>query len=115
MSVVVYVSAQIKHQYTLMDEQGPAHKKTFFVQLTLGGEEYRASGPSIKKAQHSAAAIALTQTELIKPPARQVRATAMPVRTVERADLAEANSKCYSSAYRCVLCYSLSSCNATIL
>lgn len=39
---------QIQHQYTLTDEQGPAHKKTFYVKLKLGDEEYAASGQSIK-------------------------------------------------------------------
>ena len=32
------------------------------------GEEYAASGPSIKKAQHAAAAIALERTQLRHPP-----------------------------------------------
>ena len=59
---------QIQHQYTLTDEQGPAHKKTFFVKLKLGDEEYAASGPSIKKAQHAAAKEALAQTAFKHPP-----------------------------------------------
>lgn len=60
---------RVTHQYTLVDEQGPAHKKTFFVKLQIGDkEEYSASGPSIKKAQHSAAAIALEKTEFKHPP-----------------------------------------------
>lgn len=60
---------QVTHQYTLVDEQGPAHKKTFFVKLQIGDkEEYSASGPSIKKAQHAAAAIALEKTEFKHPP-----------------------------------------------
>lgn len=60
---------KIQHQYTLIDEQGPAHKKTFYVKLKLGQEEeYSASGPSIKKAQHAAAEIALKETKLKKPP-----------------------------------------------
>ncbi|XP_055997431.1 double-stranded RNA-binding protein Staufen homolog isoform X2 [Ostrea edulis] len=62
---------QISHQYTLVDEQGPAHKKTFYVQLKLGDtEEYAASGPSIKKAQHAAAAEALEKTTFTHPPSK---------------------------------------------
>lgn len=61
-----------KHQYRLTDESGPAHKKNFTVCLKLGDtEEYVASGPSIKKAQHAAAAIALEKTSLKHPPAKQ--------------------------------------------
>lgn len=61
---------KISHQYTLVDEQGPAHKKTFYVTLKLGdkGEEYSANGPSIKKAQHAAAAKALESTSFTHPP-----------------------------------------------
>ena len=58
---------QVAHQYTLVDEQGPAHKKTFFVKLKLGEEEYSAQGESIKKAQHAAAAIALQETKFSHP------------------------------------------------
>ena len=48
---------------------GPAHKKSFTVCLKLGdSEKYIASGPSIKKAQHAAAAIALEKTSLKHPP-----------------------------------------------
>lgn len=65
---------QISHQYTLVDEQGPAHKKNFFVKLQLGEkEEYSASGPSIKKAQHAAAGIALEKTECKHPPPKVKR------------------------------------------
>uniref|UniRef100_A0A4D5RA94 Double-stranded RNA-binding protein Staufen-like protein n=1 Tax=Scolopendra viridis TaxID=118503 RepID=A0A4D5RA94_SCOVI len=59
---------QIQHQYRLTDESGPAHKKTFTVALRLGEEEYIASGPSIKKAQHAAAALALEKTIFKHPP-----------------------------------------------
>ena len=60
------------HQYKLTDESGPAHKKSFTVCLKLGDvEEYMASGPSIKKAQHAAAAIALEKTKLRHPPPKQ--------------------------------------------
>lgn len=65
---------QIQHQYCLTDEKGPAHKKTFTVTLRLGeSEEYTASGPSIKKAQHSAAAIALEKTQFKHPPPKTQR------------------------------------------
>jgi len=59
---------KIQHQYRLTDESGPAHKKTFTVCLQIGEkEEYVASGPSIKKAQHAAAAIALEKTQFKHP------------------------------------------------
>jgi len=59
---------KIQHQYRLTDESGPAHKKTFTVCLKIGDkEEYVASGPSIKKAQHAAAAIALEKTQFKHP------------------------------------------------
>lgn len=51
----------------MTDEQGPAHKKTFFVKLKLGEEEFTASGASIKKAQHAAASVALSQTKYKHP------------------------------------------------
>ncbi|XP_034943639.1 double-stranded RNA-binding protein Staufen homolog isoform X2 [Chelonus insularis] len=59
---------KIQHQYRLTNEQGPAHKKRFTVTLKLGEEEYVADGPSIKKAQHSAATEALSKTLYIQPP-----------------------------------------------
>lgn len=60
---------KISHQYTLDDEQGPAHKKTFYVTLKLGeNETYAENGPSIKKAQHMAASVALEKTSYTHPP-----------------------------------------------
>ena len=64
---------QIQHQYTLTDESGPAHKKVFYVKLKLGQEEYAASGPSIKKAQHAAADQALHNTMYKHPLPKPVR------------------------------------------
>lgn len=64
---------KIQHQYTLTDEQGPAHKKVFYVKLKLGDEEFAATGQSIKKAQHAAAKIALEQTKYRKPPPKSHR------------------------------------------
>lgn len=83
-----------------MDENGPAHKKTFFVMLKLGinpntsstsqqasttsdsttnelnkEETYTANGTSIKKAQHAAAELALKNTKYKKPTSRSVRNT----------------------------------------
>ena len=47
---------------------GPSHKKNFTVCLKLGDvEEYLATGPSIKKAQHAAAAMAIEKTKLKHP------------------------------------------------
>jgi len=59
---------KVSHQYRLTDESGPAHKKNFTVCLKIGEtEEYSASGPSIKKAQHAAAAISLEKTQFKHP------------------------------------------------
>jgi len=59
---------KVGHQYRLTDESGPAHKKNFLVCLKIGeSEEYTATGPSIKKAQHAAAAIALEKTQFKHP------------------------------------------------
>lgn len=55
----------VTHQYQLVNESGPPHQKIFTVLLNLADtEEYRASGPSIKKAQHAAAAMALIDSKL---------------------------------------------------
>ncbi|GJQ82168.1 putative staufen C-terminal domain protein [Trypoxylus dichotomus] len=64
---------KIQHQYRLTGETGPAHKKIFTVTLKLDNEEYEAEGPSIKKAQHSAAAQALAKTQLKHPPPKTAR------------------------------------------
>ncbi|KAJ8684218.1 hypothetical protein QAD02_020010 [Eretmocerus hayati] len=69
---------KIQHQYKLTNEQGPAHKKRFTVKLMLGEEEYVAEGPSIKKAQHSAASDALAKTWYRKPPPKPTRAMRIP-------------------------------------
>ena len=66
-----YILMLINFSRQLTDESGPAHKKTFTVCLLVGDEEYNASGPSIKKAQHAAAAIALEKTKLKHPPPKQ--------------------------------------------
>lgn len=66
---------KVQHQYRLTGEQGPAHKKIFTVALKLGNEDYEASGPSIKKAQHSAADLALSSTQLKHPPPKTLRNT----------------------------------------
>lgn len=65
---------KIQHQYRLTNEQGPAHKKQFTVTLKLGQEEYIAEGPSIKKAQHSAATEALNKTWYQRPPPKPTKA-----------------------------------------
>ncbi|XP_041103447.1 double-stranded RNA-binding protein Staufen homolog 2-like isoform X1 [Polyodon spathula] len=61
---------RIQAQYKLLNERGAAHAKIFTVQLTLGEQIWEAEGSSIKKAQHSAAATALTETTLPKPTLR---------------------------------------------
>lgn len=63
---------KIKHEYQLTEETGPAHKKIFTVALKLGDEEYKSEGPSIKKAQHAAAALSLVKTEYKHPPSKAI-------------------------------------------
>ncbi|XP_021177251.2 double-stranded RNA-binding protein Staufen homolog 1 isoform X3 [Fundulus heteroclitus] len=64
---------KIQPEYKLLSEQGPAHSKIFSVRLTLGDQHWEAEGTSIKKAQHSAAASALSETTLPKPTVRTPR------------------------------------------
>lgn len=64
---------KIQHQYRLIGEQGPAHKKRFTVILKLGDEEYAAEGLSIKKAQHAAAKDAILKTAYNHPPLKTNR------------------------------------------
>ncbi|GAB6028431.1 hypothetical protein CHUAL_002591 [Chamberlinius hualienensis] len=64
---------KIQHVYRLTNEVGPAHKKTFTVLLKLGDEEYEAQGLSIKKAQHTAALMALEKTKYHAPPPKPKR------------------------------------------
>lgn len=69
-----------QHQYRLIGEQGPAHKKRFTVILKLGDEEYAAEGLSIKKAQHAAAKDAILKTAYKHPPLktnRQIKGVAV--------------------------------------
>ncbi|XP_015271699.1 PREDICTED: double-stranded RNA-binding protein Staufen homolog 2 isoform X3 [Gekko japonicus] len=61
---------RIQPLYKLLNEQGPAHAKMFTVQLTLGEQSWEAEGSSIKKAHHSAASKALSETTLPKPTPR---------------------------------------------
>lgn len=61
---------RIQPQYKLLSENGPAHAKIFTVQLYLGNQVWESEGSSIKKAQHSAATMALTESVLPRPPPR---------------------------------------------
>ncbi|XP_034981842.1 double-stranded RNA-binding protein Staufen homolog 2 isoform X1 [Zootoca vivipara] len=61
---------RIQPLYKLLNERGPAHAKMFTVQLTLGEQTWDAEGSSIKKAHHSAARKALSETTLPKPAPR---------------------------------------------
>ncbi|XP_071507205.1 double-stranded RNA-binding protein Staufen homolog 2-like [Diadema antillarum] len=58
---------KLQPKYELTNERGPPHEKIFTVCLTLGTQTYEASGPSIKKAQHAAAAQALEKCGLPHP------------------------------------------------
>ncbi|CAJ0959050.1 unnamed protein product, partial [Mesorhabditis belari] len=63
---------KIKHEYKLMDESGPAHKKMFTVQLVFSQDEkFEGTGGSIKKAQQAAAAVALKETNRTMPPMKR--------------------------------------------
>lgn len=64
---------KILHQYRLVKENGPAHKKRFTVVLKLGDEEYAAEDLSIKKAQHAAAKDAIMKTAYKHPPLKKNR------------------------------------------
>lgn len=64
---------KILHQYRLVKESGPAHKKRFTVVLKLGDEEYAAEDLSIKKAQHAAAKDAIMKTAYKHPPLKKNR------------------------------------------
>ncbi|KHN81816.1 Double-stranded RNA-binding protein Staufen -like protein 2 [Toxocara canis] len=62
---------KLKHEYKLMDESGPAHKKRFTVSLILTPDQvFDGCGASIKKAQQAAADAALKATTLPRPPER---------------------------------------------
>ncbi|XP_069047672.1 double-stranded RNA-binding protein Staufen homolog 2 isoform X3 [Lepisosteus oculatus] len=61
---------RIQPQYKLLSERGPAHAKIFTVQLALGEQTWEAEGTSIKKAQHSTASKALTESPLPRPSPR---------------------------------------------
>ncbi|XP_043081548.1 double-stranded RNA-binding protein Staufen homolog 2 isoform X2 [Puntigrus tetrazona] len=65
---------RIQPQYKLLNEKGPAHAKIFTVQLCLGNQVWESEGSSIKKAQHSAATKALTESVLPRPPPRSPKA-----------------------------------------
>ncbi|GLV36710.1 staufen [Carabus blaptoides fortunei] len=57
----------IEYTYYLIKEDGPAHQKRFTIALQLDNEEYIADSTSIKKAQHAAAAKALSNTKFPQP------------------------------------------------
>ncbi|XP_008106801.2 double-stranded RNA-binding protein Staufen homolog 2 isoform X2 [Anolis carolinensis] len=62
--------SRLQPVYKFLNEQGPAHAKTFTVQLTLGDQTWEAEGSSIKKAHHSAARRALNESTLPRPTPR---------------------------------------------
>uniref|UniRef100_A0A0N4ZYA9 DRBM domain-containing protein n=1 Tax=Parastrongyloides trichosuri TaxID=131310 RepID=A0A0N4ZYA9_PARTI len=62
----------LRYEYILLDESGPAHKKQFSVKLSFSNNEaYIGCGASIKKAQQSAAKNALENTTLPRPITKQ--------------------------------------------
>lgn len=62
----------------LVDERGPAHKKEFEIRLDLGDESYHATSTSIKRAQHAAAEVAVSDTKLKRPVTRSPKVEPMP-------------------------------------
>lgn len=59
----------ISQEYKTIGQSGPPHDKIFKVVVRLGDrEEFEGSGPSIRKAQHAAAAAALQGTSFSHPP-----------------------------------------------
>jgi len=88
---------KIKHEYVLLDEIGPAHKKTFYVALKLGvgteqEETFSSNGSSIKKAQHAAAEIALKNTKFKRPESKSNRInTKLQNRTSDKLGTKETN------------------------
>lgn len=74
----MFLPCQINHQYRLTSEDGQPHKKRFTVTLNLGDEEYTSEEASIKKAQHSAAAVAIKKTNYKHPP---IKVNRLPQRT----------------------------------
>ena len=82
---------KIKHEYVLLDEIGPAHKKMFFVSLKLGigtetEETYTGNGTSIKKAQHAAAELALKETKFKHPVKRNKNTMPIQLLTTSKDD-----------------------------
>ncbi|XP_015792347.1 maternal effect protein staufen-like [Tetranychus urticae] len=64
-------------RYELIEESGVPHSKIFSVVLKLGDkEEYRANAPSIRKAQHAAASLALVSTKFPLPSPKSERKAA---------------------------------------
>lgn len=87
---------KVSHQYRLTGEEGPAHQRCFTVTLQLGEQEFTTRGSSIRSAQQAAAAAALLDTPLSRPPAKPRRSTStsalMP--TVELNTLAARRGEC---------------------
>ena len=68
LNFIVWPDIVLYNNNNIVVFSGPSHKKNFTVCLKLGDtEEYLATGPSIKKAQHAAAAMALEKTKLKHP------------------------------------------------
>lgn len=61
------VFVKIPAEYVLVAEEGPAHQKTYYMQLTLGEEVYHGSASSMKRAQHEVARMALERTSYRQP------------------------------------------------
>ncbi|XP_066253678.1 double-stranded RNA-binding protein Staufen homolog isoform X2 [Euwallacea similis] len=60
----------ISYSYELIQQEGPAHDRTFTVSLYLGDETFTAVQKSIKKAQQNASNLAMRNTKFIHPPVK---------------------------------------------
>ena len=59
---------KLNPEYKVIEESGPAHKRTFTVQLTLGDVgKWDGQGTSIRSARHAAATVGLEKCGLCKP------------------------------------------------
>ncbi|CAG9764185.1 unnamed protein product [Ceutorhynchus assimilis] len=78
----------ISYSYELLQEDGPPHSKTFTIALYLGDETYKSDGKSFKKAQQSAASLAVKSTKYEHPPVKFKENEKTPTPTVVLNNLA---------------------------
>ncbi|KRT78839.1 hypothetical protein AMK59_8300 [Oryctes borbonicus] len=79
---------KIEYYYYLENEEGPAHKNIFYITLTLGNEEYKGDGMSVKEAKRHAAEEALLYTKYIIPQSKENKNNEKLTPTVELNNIA---------------------------